>query len=84
METKRFDWTNWTRKLSTLVAALTTVAGSALAYYSQLDPVERAAWPWWVPLTLAVLVPVLPMLVPAATSYKQPALKRHDTDQAGA
>lgn len=70
----KFDWQGWTRRLSTLAATLATISGSVLGYYAQLDSVQKAEWPWWLPLLLTVATPALAALVPVATSYKQKTL----------
>lgn len=68
---KKFDWAGVTKKLSSLIALLATMCGSTLAYYSQLDPLQKSSWPWWIPLALTIAMPVLTASIPVATSYKQ-------------
>lgn len=72
---QRFDWSKWYKRASTLVAALIAMSGSALVYYNQLEPFQKAEWPWWVPLALAMLTSTLPALFPVVTSYKQKNLE---------
>lgn len=80
--TDRFDWTSVWRRLSTLLATLATMCGSVLVYYNQLEPFQRAQWPWWVPLALTMAIPVLTGLIPAATSFRQNGLGAHQPEAA--
>ena len=79
-----FDWTGWSKRLSTLVAALSAAAAATLGYYATLSDALKAEWPWWAPLLLTIAPVVIPFFVPAATSYKQQSLAKDDSDQAGA
>lgn len=69
--TKRFNWSKWYKRLSTLNASVIAVLGSVLVYYNQLEPFQKAEWPWWVPLTITMAIPALTTLFPIATSFKQ-------------
>lgn len=84
---KAFNWTNWTRKLSTLVAALAIsvagLCGTILTYYNGLTPEQQAGWPWWLPLALALAPGVVAALGPVAVAFRQ-AFFDDSTDQAGA
>lgn len=80
---KAFNWTNVTRRLSTLVSVLATGAAGLLAYYLSLPAEIQATWPWWFAPFLSFATPALTALVPVATSYNQRALAT-DTDSAGA
>lgn len=81
---KSFDWTNWTRKLSTLVAALAVsvagLCGTVLTYYSGLTPEQQALWPWWLPLALTLAPGVVAALGPVAVAFRQSFLESPDTD----
>lgn len=83
---KSFDWSNWTRKLSTLVAGLAVTAGGVAAtllnYYASLTPEQQAGWPWWLPPLLALSPGVIAALGPVAVAFRQ-AFFDNSTDQAG-
>lgn len=84
---KRFNWDNWTKRLTTLVTAVvalvTAVCGSVMAHYLTLTPEQQASWPWWVPLMLVVLPGAFTQLTPVAAAFRQ-FFAEDDTDQAGA
>lgn len=81
---KSFDWTNWTRKLSTMVAALAVsvagLCGTVLTYYNGLTPEQQAGWPWWLPLALTLAPGVVAAFGPVAVAFRQSFLESPDTD----
>ena len=83
-----FDWTNWTKKLSTLVAAASvSVAGisaAVLGYYTSLSPEQQAAWPFWLPAVLALSPGIIAALGPLAVAFRQALYGPDDSDKAGA
>ena len=83
---KSFDFTNWTKKLSTLVTALvgafTAISGTVMAHYLSLPPEHQATWPYWLPMLLVIGPGALTALVPVAVAFRQALYD--DTDQAGA
>lgn len=83
---KRFDFTNWTKKMSTLVAAVaasfTAVSASVMGYYLSLSPEQQANWPFWLPMLLVIGPGFVAALGPVAVAFRQ-AFLDDDTDQAG-
>ena len=80
----KFNWSGWTRKLSTLVAAaatgLGTLATGVMGYYLTLSPEEKAAWPFWLPLALTMTPTVIAALGPVAVAFRQSFFESPDTD----
>lgn len=83
-----FDWTNWTKKLSTLVAAASvSVAGisaAVLGYYTSLTPDQQSQWPFWLPAVLALSPGVIAALGPLAVAFRQALWGSDESDKAGA
>lgn len=85
---KVFNWSGFTKKLSTLVAAvavaLTGVSASVLAYYQTLPPEQQAGWPFWLPMALVIGPGVVAALGPVAVAFRQAWFADDGADQAGA
>ena len=74
-EEKRFNWSQWSKRASTIISAIIAMLGSVMVYYNQLDSFEKATWPWWVPLAITMAIPALTVMIPVATSFKQKNLE---------
>ena len=85
IQSKSFDFTNWSRKLSTLLAALvgafTAVSGTIMGHYLSLTPEQQAGWPFWLPMLLVIGPGALAALGPVAVAFRQTFFD--DTDSAG-
>lgn len=80
----KFDWSNWHKKLSTLVAGLATSVGlmatALVGYYTQLPPEQQANWPWWLVPALTLAPTLIAALGPFAVAFRQAFLESPDTD----
>lgn len=72
---KAFNWSGFTKKLSTLVAAIVVALGSISAaimgHYLTLTPEQQATWPFWLPVSLTLGPSLLAALGPVAVAFRQ-------------
>lgn len=78
------DFTNWARRLSTWLAALSASATAAAGAFVLMPAEWRASFPDWAGATCTVVAVASAALIPLATSYRQKSLQSDDTDKAGA
>lgn len=78
------DFTNWTKRISTWLAALSASATAAAAAFVLMPAEWRESFPGWAGTALTLTAVLSAAAIPLATSYKQKALGTDETDQAGA
>lgn len=77
------DFTNWSKRASTWLAALSASATAAAGAFVLMPAEWRASFPDWAGATCTIVAVASAALIPLATSYRQKALAKDDTDQAG-
>lgn len=73
---ERFDFRHVTRRLSTWLGLLSTMAISGLGAYAMLPQRAQELFPDVVLLILGAVAVGSGLLIPLATSYKQPGLRQ--------
>lgn len=75
MSQRRFDFAGVARRLSTALGVVSASASAGLGAYALMPERAQAAFPEWALVTLGAVAVGSALLVPVATSFRQPALQ---------
>lgn len=78
------DFTNWTKRISTWLAALAASSTAAAGAFVLMPAEWRESFPGWAGAAFTLTAVLSAAAIPLATSYRQRSLSNDDSDEAGA
>lgn len=71
---KAFNWQNVSKRISTWLGLVSASSAAGLAAYAVMPGRAQDAFPEWTLTALGIAAVASALLVPVATSFRQPAL----------